>query len=177
MVFRLSLPLSLLAGAGVALLVGQRPQDFRLEAVWRMVDYHIALTMISIMLFKYALSGTHLLETALECLLAAGLPQGFLLVAAPAVLGFVTGDMTATVGIGFPVLMPLVPADSKALAHWGLAYVTGSVFYFMSPIHLCQVFSNTYFKTDFLPVFGKYVWSIVAALAGTVLVFLVLTKG
>jgi len=60
-----------------------------------------------------------LVGTALERLLQAGFPRALLFAAA----GSVTGDMTATVGTGFP-LIPL-PARRGALAYWELACVTG----------------------------------------------------
>jgi len=79
-----------------------------------------------------------------------GVPPLALLFTVPLAVGLLTGYMPATVGICFPVLVPLIVKGSAI--HYGLmafAYAGGLFGVLLSPVHLCLVLSREYFKADF----------------------------
>jgi hypothetical protein len=77
----------------------------------------------------------------------------------PYVAGLVTGLAIGFVGTSFPILMGLLAA-TPAVPHGpyiALAYLFGHMGQMTSPLHLCQVVSNRYFKTTYGPVYRKLI--------------------
>jgi hypothetical protein len=87
----------------------------------------------------------------------------------PFVAGLVTGLAIGFVGSSFPIVLPLagatIPAGADAFglmsAYIALAYAFGHLGQMMSPLHVCHVVSNKYFRTGFGPVYRELVPSAV----------------
>ena len=69
----------------------------------------------------------------------------------PAAMGLVTGICIGFVGASFPVVLALMANDSslgQQLSTAVLAYGAGYLGMLLSPVHVCLVVSNAYFKTS-----------------------------
>ncbi len=90
-------------------------------------------------------------------------------------MGFLTGVNTAFIVIAYPILLPLVstvPAFSlEAISIF--IYVTGFAGILFSPVHLCLVLTNDYFKSNLLHVY-RYLTIPVIVLVFMALFFLFL---
>jgi hypothetical protein len=74
----------------------------------------------------------------------------------PFVAGLVTGIAFGFVGVSFPIIMELIRAlpDHPSLRPFAvLAFACGHLGMMVSPIHLCYVASNQYFRVPFGPVY------------------------
>ncbi|MEW6081932.1 MAG: DUF401 family protein [Bacillota bacterium] len=162
LVLGIPLPLTLLLGLAIAWHIGQKPPGTGIEWLMRAPDYRMALTMMAIMIYRHLLAATATLSVAFSALMEAGVPYMALSVVVPLVVGFSTGDMTAAVGISVAILVPLMPATSGALPYVALLYVLSFSFYFVSPVHMCQVFSNKFFGANHWAVFSQY-WPALAS--------------
>ena len=78
----------------------------------------------------------------------------------PFLVGGAAGITIAFVGTTFPILISLITAYGEAylmLYYMMLAMVSGFAGVLLSPLHLCLLLSNGYFKTSLQPVY-KYLW-------------------
>ena len=83
-------------------------------------------------------------------LMAWGIPPLAMVVLIPAAMGLVTGICIGFVGASFPVVLALMIADNslgERLSTAVLAYGAGYLGMLLSPVHVCLVVSNAYFKT------------------------------
>ena len=74
----------------------------------------------------------------------------------PFVAGMVTGLAVGFVGTSFPIVLGLVAAlgpDVSVRPYAALAYGFGHMGQMLSPLHVCHILSNRYFKTNFGPVY------------------------
>ncbi len=89
-------------------------------------------------------------------------------------MGFLTGVNTAFIVIAFPILAPLI-SQLSVISYESISiyiYVTGFAGILLSPVHLCLVLTNDYFKSNLLKVY-KYLVPpvIVLIIFATVLLF------
>jgi len=72
-------------------------------------------------------------------------------------IGFLTGVNTAYIAISFPILLPLIQGLPNYVNLSIYIYVIGFSGILLSPVHLCLVFTNEYFKSNLLKVY-KYLF-------------------
>ncbi|MEN8223349.1 MAG: DUF401 family protein [Acidobacteriota bacterium] len=72
-------------------------------------------------------------------------------------IGFLTGVNTAYIAISFPILLPLIQGLPNYVGLSVYIYVIGFSGILLSPVHLCLVFTNEYFKSNLLKVY-KYLF-------------------
>ncbi|MEN8154619.1 MAG: DUF401 family protein [Acidobacteriota bacterium] len=70
-------------------------------------------------------------------------------------LGFLTGVNTAYIAISYPILLPLIKSLPGFTSLSIYIYVIGFAGILLSPVHLCLVLTNEYFKSNLLKVY-KY---------------------
>jgi len=169
--------LSLAIGSGVALLIifynqmsqskADAPTDAPTIPLLRFQDVFMGLyqqrmlllTAASIMIFRGMITATNVLSPFISEMLARGIPLALLCAFFPFLIGYSTGQISSAIGICWPLIIPagyagyLVPLAM-------LMYCSGYLGYFFSPLHLCTVLSNGYFKVELsttyrnlLPVF------------------------
>jgi hypothetical protein len=74
----------------------------------------------------------------------------------PLVVGLLTGMTVAFVGITFPIIFTtLIPSGMNVLPLAMLAYVSGVSGVMLSPLHLCLILTNQYYKSSLMRVY-KY---------------------
>ena len=77
-------------------------------------------------------------------------PVVLIIAALPFIAGMVTGLAIGFVGVSFPIVLGLVEAMPGAPAlrpYIVLAFAFGHLGMMLSPLHLCHIVSNRYFKT------------------------------
>ena len=85
------------------------------------------------------------------------LPVTLVMVVLPFIAGMVTGLAVGFVGTSFPIVLALIaglPGDQMR-PYVALAYAAGHLGMMLSPLHVCQVVSNEYFKTSYGPVYRR----------------------
>ena len=99
-------------------------------------------------------------------LLSLKIPLLIIVAFLPFVVGLVCGIGIAFVGSTFPILIPMIHSVGESqfmLAYIMLAMVCGFAGVLLSPLHLCLILSNDYFKTQLTSVY-KHLWLPCAAL-------------
>ena len=97
--------------------------------------------------------------------------------ALPFIAGVVTGLAIGFVGISFPIIREMVtsaPDEPMAASYMVLAYACGHIGMMLTPLHVCHVVSNKYFKTPFAPVYKRIIPAACITLSLGIAYFLVL---
>ncbi|MFN0149101.1 MAG: DUF401 family protein [bacterium] len=144
------------------------------------------LLLLSVMMFKTALSVCGALEEIPRAFAASGIPPLVPLFVAPFLVGLLTGVNQAYVAITFPILAPLMHAGGAAGANGAagapalpaemldmslvmFAYVSGFLGILLSPTHLCLVLTREYFRAEFRGVYRLLIPPVLCLLATALL--------
>ncbi len=107
-------------------------------------------------------------------LIALEIPLMSIAIILPFIVGMVAGITIAFVGATFPIIISLVHAygESQAMmAYMALGIASGFVGVLLSPLHLCFVLSNGYFKTSSTEVYPYLLYPCVALIVSVVVYF------
>jgi uncharacterized protein len=112
----------------------------------------------AILVFKGVLLDSRAVEAVSVELIGWQVPLAAIAVLLPLLVGLVVGITIAFVGSAFPILISLIAAygaRDQTLAYLMLAMTGGFVGVLLSPLHLCLVLSNQYFKADPMAVYRR----------------------
>ncbi|MCR4440997.1 MAG: DUF401 family protein [Peptococcaceae bacterium] len=136
-------------------------------------SYNLIYAVAGIMVFKRFIENIPEIETLLQSVTNLGIPLWIIAVISSLVLAFISGSTNIVTAMLYPLLLPLVPPD-QLLAMTMLIYVTGFAFYYISPLHLCQVLTNEYFGVSLGDLYREYVITVpVMLLAGVITYFVI----
>lgn len=168
-------PLALLAGIGVALLNFPGKGGLWKTGASRLrsmvlpgIQYQLLLVVPGVMVYKEVLAASSVLDDFAGRLVTLGVPLWLLLTFFPLAIGLLTGSHEAAVGIALPVFVPLLPEDAF-LPALGLLYVSCTLGYIISPLHLCLILTREYFGSRLGGVF-RYTLPVAAVMLAVSLV-------
>ena len=113
-----------------------------------------------IFVFKGVLSDGQAVDAISKNLIDLEIPLLIIVALLPFIVGLIAGIAIAVVGSTFPILIPMIHSMGEAqhmLAYIMLAMVCGFAGVLLSPLHLCLLLSNEYFKARLSSVY-KYLW-------------------
>ena len=112
------------------------------------IDYKLALAILTLMLFKSVVEVSGVTGLLADALLRYGIPLPVLVV----VLGFLTAYILGThlpaSGLLAPFFAPLFP-QAALVPYTSLLLISIMLGYLVSPLHLCLVLTNQYFKVPY----------------------------
>lgn len=120
--------------------------------------FSMLLLAAGIMMFKEVLQDSGAVTVLRDEFTAWNVPVIVVVCALPLVCGVVTGLAIGYVGTSFPLVIVLlsdIPAD-ECLPYYCLAFSFGYVGMMLSPMHLCLLLTNEYFKSKLLRVYSHY---------------------
>lgn len=154
--FNLYFPLALLLGLLTAFL-NYLPREGRGQVLLHRlktmllpgINIRIVLVIVGIMFYKEMLAYTRAVFHLTEFLLYLGIPLIFLILTLPFLIGMLTGDNSASVGIVFPLFLPLLPQGTGAYpAYLAFLYACSTAGHIISPAHPCFALTKEYFAVD-----------------------------
>ncbi|NQU75157.1 MAG: DUF401 family protein [Planctomycetes bacterium] len=141
------------------------------------VPYTMAGLVISVMIFQHMLDQTGAARQIAAELRDLRVPVVLVVAILPFIAGLLVGLAVGFVGVSFPIVVALVEtmgAGASMHTYVALAYGFGHLGQMMSPLHLCHVMSNQYFKTTFGPVYRRLLPSALATAVMIVIYFSIL---
>jgi hypothetical protein len=111
----------------------------------------IQLTLAGVLIFKFMLDRSGLLPLASEEFKASGVPVQIAVAGLPFLAGFVTGVAFGFTGTSFPLVVGIMHTAGSGLtplATLVLAYGFGYSGMMCSPVHLCLLVTNEYFRSS-----------------------------
>jgi len=118
------------------------------EIVKNDIDLGVVILIAGIMIFKRMLQVSGGIELIPEVFAKLGVHPFIVLFSIPFFIGMMTGLSTAALGIGLPVLFPIIIQGEANLYYAMLAFTGSFVGVMISPMHLCLVVTKNYFKAD-----------------------------
>jgi len=113
------------------------------------IPINIVVLIAGIMIFKRMLETTGAIMVIPGFFTELGVHPLVILFFIPFLIGMLTGITSAIVGIGFPVLLPFIVVQGEVNLNYAMfAFVGGYMGHMLSPMHLCLVVTNDYFKAD-----------------------------
>lgn len=116
------------------------------------------LTLAGVFVFKGVMQQSGAAREVGEVLIHLEVPLEWMLVLLPLILGVISGLPIAFVGATFPILVTLIEAmgpSNMKLPFIILAFVSGFTGSIMSPLHLCLILSNEYFRASWTSVYRR----------------------
>jgi uncharacterized protein len=152
--------IGLIAALLIALFWVWRRNRIPWKARWAIVKDRALIKMVfmvaAILIFKGILEDSRAVDTVSAEMLRWRIPLVPIAMLLPFLVGTVTGITIAFVGTTFPILISLILAlDQGALMlpYLMLALACGFTGVLVSPLHLCLLLSNEYFRTGMGPVY------------------------
>jgi hypothetical protein len=137
-------------------------------AILRQPELLMMVYMVcAILIFKGVLEDSGAVRALSDEMLRWRIPLMPIAVLLPFLVGLVAGITIAFVGATFPILISLIHALGQThlmLPYMMLALASGFVGVLVSPLHLCLLLSNAYFKTTLVPVYRLMVVPLIALL-------------
>ncbi|MFH2000942.1 MAG: DUF401 family protein [Planctomycetota bacterium] len=121
--------------------------------------------------------GTPLVEMMRTELAQWGIPPLAMMIILPFVAGFTTGIAIAFVGASLPIVVSLMgdhPAMGYYLGSISLAYICGYAGMILSPVHICLIVTNEFFKTRLYPSIAGLVKPVAVLMATALIYYLIL---
>ena len=154
--FNKYLPMAIGIVCGLAVMQLLRPASM---AAWRKTLFSrrwLSLVLVIILARLYGAfiearlgDGVPLMEHVRGELDTFGIPAVLLIVLIPFVSGLTTGITVGYIGASFPVVLSLAgPGPEGLYAAIVLGYASGFAGMMLSPIHVCLIVTNDYFKTS-----------------------------
>jgi len=121
------------------------------------IGVELLLTVALVMGFKKVLESSQAIPAVSEALSSLGIPLWLIAMLVPLLVGLMTGVTIAPIGIGFPILIPLLQTHPDFLYYMMLAFAGGICGVLLSPLHLCLVLTKEYFRAEWRGVY-RLIW-------------------
>ncbi len=108
-------------------------------------SFDLLLAAYGIMLFKGIIERVGALGPFVQTL-QSHIPLLIVVIVGAFIIGSLFGHLPGAIGVGFPVLLPLLPVINVRTV--GLLFLFLFLGYYTSPIHLCIILTVEYFKID-----------------------------
>lgn len=118
------------------------------EIIRNYVDLSVVILIASIMIFQRMLQVSGGMEVIPEVFAKLGIHPFIILFSIPFFIAIITGISSAAIGIGLPILLPIIVQGEVNLYYAMLTYTGAFMGIMLSPVHLCLVVTRNYFKSD-----------------------------
>ena len=112
------------------------------------IDLGVVILIAGIMIFQRMLQVSGGVEVIPEVFAKLGVHPFIILFSIPFFIALSTGVTSAAIGIGIPILLPIIIQGEANLYYAMLAFTGSFIGVMLSPVHLCLVVSRNYFKSD-----------------------------
>lgn len=168
-VLALDLPfyISLIAGILVSIIINlydksrDKKYDIRENifiTMYKGIKPSMAIAIIGIMIFKNIVGDIKEINIFLNNLLEGGMPIEILIVVSCAIISFSLANTQPSVAILYPMILPLAPNPHIRLLYAMFIYVSAFMFYYISPLHMCQVLTLEYFNVKIKDLYKNYIY-------------------
>jgi len=117
---------------------------------------NMVLAILGIMFFKNVVANFDDLYIFIKGLIDMGIPLEVLIVLSAAIICFPLASTQPGIAILFPIILPMAPDYQTKLLYAMFIYTSSFLFYYISPLHMCQVLTLEYFKVDLKSLYKNY---------------------
>ncbi|RLF34042.1 MAG: hypothetical protein DRN08_04990 [Thermoplasmata archaeon] len=129
-----------------------------ISIIKKSLSWRLPLAIFGIMIFRkmFELSDASTVITNVIGMLP--LPAVFMIVMIPLLLGTLTGYNLGAIALSYPLVEPFFHfVEINIVGLTSIIFISSLVGYLVSPIHLCNVLSSEYFKTDVTRMYKMFI--------------------
>lgn len=144
-------------------LMVKLPSKEYAQILKKSLTWKFALAIFGIIIFRQMIevSGvTEIIETGINSIAISSV---LLIILIPLFLGTVTGYNLAAIALSYPIVASL-QGDIGSVSFASVIFVSSLAGYLISPIHLCNVVSSEYLKTDTTRMYKFYIPAVIMLL-------------
>ena len=149
---------SLAVGIVSVFLLKQVPLGRAMRMVRDGVRWDIAASVLAMLYFRDMIVAAGSVNSLFKNITEAGIPLLILFIGVPLFIGALSGTPTMGIAIVFPLLIPLSGVSGVHLV--SVIYAGVIAGYLASPMHLCLILTNSYYKSELGKVYVYLVPSV-----------------
>ena len=157
----LALKIDLALALGLTIIIvgviGKIPIAKWMEMIRKAITLEMVILILSVMIFNKLITVSGAIQTVPRSLADLGISPVFAILVVPFTVGILTGMTSAFVAISYPVLFSFLSPNGIDYGYVMLAYGAGFAGVMLSPVHLCLVVTQDYFKASFKKIYGMLV--------------------
>ena len=111
------------------------------------INWKLGLSVFTIMLFGEFIKASGTIPIMAQIITDSNMSLLLILLISSVIVGFASGHPIIGAAILYPIFIPIV---GESAAYLSLIFTGMMLGYVVSPVHLCLVVSNEYFKTNYL---------------------------
>ena len=146
--FKIELSLSLLIANACLMVVARPTKAMLVKAAREGLSIQLLMFIFGVLSFQSVLELSGGIESIPKLATEYHLPEGLLIFVVCSSIGFLTGMVSAFVGLGFPLLAGLLYQPVLIPNNILFASISGYVGFLLSPAHLCMPVTSHYFGTE-----------------------------
>lgn len=153
-------------------LVKPEKKDY-IQLIKKSLTLKLALAIFGIMIFREIIDASGASYELANVLGNMSIPSISMIILIPLILGVLTGYNLGAIGLSFPIVSPFFPNPINIVTLVGLIsliFISSLVGYLISPIHLCNVLSSDYLKTDTTRMYRMFIPSVLFMLTIQILI-------
>ncbi len=137
---------ALALGVAAVFLIRKVPPRRAFNMIHSGVRWDLAAAVVSMFFFRFVVESSGSVEALFESATELGVPLIAILVVVPLLVGSISGTPTMGIGIIFPLLLPLLGDYNVYVVSIIYAGLIGG--YLASPMHLCLILTNSYYRSE-----------------------------
>ncbi len=153
--------------------ISKKTKEEHIQIIKKSLTFNLALAIFGIMIFREMFQVSQSNVVLRDIIVGSHIPIIAMVVIIPLVLGVLTGYNLGSVALSYPILVPFFPADISFINLVGftsIIFISSLVGYLISPIHLCNVVSSDYLKTDITRMYRMYIPAAITMLVVQIIV-------
>ncbi len=138
-----------------------------ISLIKKSLTFKLALAIFGIMIFRQMITVSHADILIANLIESSNIPVISMVVLIPLILGILTGYNLGATALSYPIVQPFFPQPLDSITLIGmtsLIFISSLIGYLISPIHLCNVLSSDYLKTDTTRMYKMYIPSAIVML-------------
>jgi len=145
------------------------------EIIRNDVDLSVMILIAGIMIFQRMLQVSGGIEVIPKVFAKLGMHPYIVLFSIPFFIGTMTGLSTASLGIGLPILLPIIVQVEANLYYAMLAFTGSFIGVMISPMHLCLLVTKNYFKADMGKIYKMLILPLIIIVLSSLVLVIVQT--
>src|SRR6056297_1429637 len=157
--FHYSLALGILWLVGIQeidLLMNKGERKNVLKLIPKGISIKMLLAIFGIMYFKNIVGSLDALNATLNSFINSGFPIEVIIFLSAALISYTLASTQPGIAILFPLILPLASTMDMKLLYGMFIYVSAFMFYYASPLHMCQVLTLEYFDVSIKKLYKNY---------------------
>lgn len=127
-----------------------------LKLIPKGINIKMLIAILGIMYFKNVVGSMEALNVTLTGFINSGFPVEMIIFLSTALISYTLASTQPGVAILFPLVLPLASTMELKMLYGMFIYVSAFMFYYTSPLHMCQVLTLEYFDVSIKKLYKNY---------------------